>query len=159
MKLSVTFIKMLCMGLFISFRIVACEGCDDERILDDVVSLDLNFQICTDASNYTDRGLTIRWEGHLREAASGATSGETSFTVPYAVHFAVDESPDGRSWFHRSIPVLNLRAGEWDIEVEYVLPSGTGEDIHERFDLLGTNNIYFTHGNDLGQTSGFPACP
>lgn len=152
-------IKMLFIGLLVIFGITSCNGCDDERILDDIVSLDLNFQVCTDVSSFSSRCLTIRWEGSLRSASSGATSGDTTFSIPNAVLCPLSESPSGRSWFRSATRVENLRAGEWDIEVEYIYPHGVGADIHDRVNLLGTSSIYFTHGNDDASLSGFPECP
>ena len=157
--MSSKFKKMFFLSLLVIFGIPSCNGCDDERILDDIVSLELNFQVCTDVSAFSSRGLTIRWEGHLRSASSGATSGETSFSIPSSVLNPLPESPSGRSWFRSANRVENLRAGEWDIEVEYFYPAGVGADIHERVEFLGSNSVYFTHGNDDASTSGFPECP
>ncbi len=148
----------LFLGMLVVLCVSSCNGCNGEggETPGETVSLELNLQVCVDASTFSSRGLTVRWEGNHR---SGGSSGETSFSIDYSVLSPLAESPTGRSWFRRASRIENLRAGDWDLEVEYLYPGSTGADIHERLELSGRSSVFFTHGNDDASTSIYPPCP
>ena len=140
---------------------VSCNDCNgEERIIDDIVSLQLNVQVCRDVSTFSARGLTIPlFSGTLHSAASGAAVGETSFEiVPVVALSPLAESPAGRSWFRLTPRAENLRPGEWVVQFDYT--NFGGGDIHENVEVLAAgSSVYFTIGRDDASLTGFPSCP
>lgn len=153
--------KLLIISLAVLLSI-SCNDCNGEdRVIDDIVSLELHFQVCRDTSYFETRGLTLsRWAGNLRTPSAGAEGGDTSFEViPTVAQSPVAESPDGRSWFVLGTRAENLRPGEWDITVEYIM-SGAGRSLDDQVEVLAAgSSVYFTAGIDEASLANFPPCP
>lgn len=124
----------------------------------DPIAVDLNFQVCSDASTFETRCMNVLdWSGRLVRAISGEATGDTSFEVSHSLAQCPEsDSPPGRSWFRDRVE--NLRPGEWSIEVQYARTT-TPHDISDRIDLNTSGGVYFSANSDVGQTTGFPSCP
>ncbi len=154
-------ILLICLAGLISASCNDCNG--EERVIDDIVSLQLNFQVCRDSSAFETRGLTISpWSGELRRASPGAEGGDASFSVaPTSLLSPRIDSPEGRSWFRVS-GAENLRPGEWHISVVYAYggPSPPARSISGRVTVQAAgSSVYLTEGIDEASLSSFPACP